>query len=63
MSGINLLIQNGNKTIKFTDLDKDNECELSIDDNLDDREIYVYLDKENIISIHKYLEYLINKLD
>jgi len=50
-----------NKQITFSDLDKDNEIEIMIDFG-DDDERYFWLNKENVMSLRKHLDYVISKI-
>jgi hypothetical protein len=55
-----LTIVNQKAEITFSDLDSDLDMEISIEHpHYDDR--YIYLSKENIISLRKHLDYLLQK--
>lgn len=55
-----LTIKYGKVEIYFSDLDKDGDLEICIEDS-DSNENSIYMNKENIISIRNHLDYLLSK--
>lgn len=56
-----LTIKYGRKEIQLSDLDKDNDIEISITDVDFDEVQEIYLNKDDLISLVKHLQYLIDK--
>ena len=55
-----LTIKFGSIEMELSDLDQDNEIEVSITDDFDECQS-IYLNKEDLISISKHIEYLLSK--
>jgi len=54
-----LSIKYGRKEIKLSDLDSEGDVEISI---TSDKELYnIYLNKDDLISLGKHVQYLIDK--
>lgn len=56
-----LSIKYGRKEIEISDLDKDNDIEISIKDVYFDEVQTIYLNKDDLISLGKHVQYLIDK--
>ena len=56
-----LSIKYGRKEIELSDLDKDNDIEISITDVDFDEVQSIYLNKDDLISLGKHVQYLIGK--
>jgi len=56
-----LSIKYGRKEIELSDLDRDNDVEISITDVDFDEVQSIYLNKDDLISLGKHVQYLIDK--
>ena len=57
-----LSIKKGHIEIEFDDLDNDNEMPIDvIDDDLNNTRV-IYLDKEDLISLKKHIDYVLEKM-
>ncbi len=56
-----LSIKYGRKEIELSDLDGDNDIEVSITDVDFDEVQSIYLNKDDLISLGKHVQYLIDK--
>ena len=56
-----LSIKYGRKEIELSDLDRDNDIEISITDVDFDEVQSIYLNKDDLISLGKHVQYLIDK--
>lgn len=56
-----LIIKHGRKEIELSDFDKDNDIEISITDVDIDEMQSIYLNKYDLISLGKHVQYLIDK--
>tara|TARA_R110000850_G_scaffold4526_1_gene20340 strand:- start:337 stop:522 length:186 start_codon:yes stop_codon:yes gene_type:complete len=57
-----LTINSGHVDFTFDVLDQDNEMAITAFDNFEDRETIIYLKKENIQSLKKHLEYILEQM-
>ncbi len=57
-----LTINSGHVDFTFDVLDQDNEMAITAFDNFEDAEIIIYLKKENIQSLKKHLEYILEQM-
>ena len=53
------IIKYASKEVRLSDLDNDGDIELIF--KSDEEENYIYLNKDDIVSLSKHLEYLIKK--
>ena len=60
--GQTLTINSGHVDFTFDVLDQDNEMAITAFDNFEDRETIIYLKKENIQSLKKHLEYILEQM-
>jgi len=51
----------GSKEIELSDLDRDNDIEISITDVHFDEVQSIYLNKDDLISLGEHIQYLIDK--
>ncbi len=58
-----LKIEIGNIEVEFSDLDVDDEMEISIENDYLDVTVGLYLNMDNIISLRDHLNYLITKFN
>jgi len=56
-----LSIKYGRKEIELSNLDRDNDIEISITDVDFDEVQSIYLNKDDLISLGKHVQYLIDK--
>ena len=56
-----LSIKHGRKEIELSDLDRDNDIEVSITDGIFYKAPSIYLNKDDLISLVEHLQYLIDK--
>jgi hypothetical protein len=56
-----LRIKYGTSEIELSDLDRDNDIEISITDFDFDEVQSIYLNKDDLISLGKHVQYLIDK--
>jgi len=56
-----LSIKYGRKEIQLSDLDRDNDIEVSITNGVFDEAQSIHLNKDDLISLVKHLQYLIDK--
>ena len=57
-----LTINSGHVDFTFDVLDQDNEMAITAFDNFEDAEIIIYLKKENIQSLKKHLDYILEQM-
>jgi|LGVC01.1.fsa_nt_gb acetate kinase len=57
-----LTINSGSVDLTFDVLDQDNEMAITAFDNFEDKETIIYLKKENIQSLKKHLEYILEQM-
>jgi hypothetical protein len=57
-----LTINSGHVDFTFDVLDQDNEMAITAFDNFEDKETIIYLKKENIQSLKKHLEYILEQM-
>ena len=58
-----LTIKYGHRYLKLSDVDEDNDIEVSIIDHISSIDESMYLNIEDIKSISEHLIYIINKID
>jgi len=56
-----LIIKNGSKEIGLSDLDKEKEIQVYIEDVSFDETQLIYLKKDDLISLREHIEYLLRK--